>query len=162
GNTVDETSIYDPVAGAWVTGPVMGQRRWYNVSVTLGDNRVFTLGGNRTSGLSGTGEIWSQSGGWTTVPGAVMTPLLTSDPANRSQEPPRLFLAPDGRVFVPGPTPAMQFYDLTGSGSIQSAGLRGDDEFSQNDVTVMFDTGKFLKAGGNPNYDVGTAAPNTP
>jgi hypothetical protein len=94
---------------------------------------------------------WRQ--GWTVVPGAVMDPLLTTDPVNRSQEHPRMFVAPDGRVFVPGPTPNMQWYDLSGGGSIQPAGRRGDDGFSQNDATVMFDVGKLLKAGGNPNYD---------
>jgi len=57
-----------------------------------------------------------------------------------------IFVAPNGRIFVPGPTPNMQWYDLTGGGSIQSAGRRGDDVFSQNDVTVLYDVGKLLKA----------------
>ena len=82
-----------------------------------------------------------------------MTPSLTGVDINRAEEHPRLFVAPNGKIFVPGPTPNMQWYDLSGSGSIQSAGLRGDDTFSQNDSTVMFDVGKLLKAGGNPNYD---------
>ena len=46
----------------------------------------------------------------------------------------------------------MQWYDVA-AGSITSAGNRGDDEVSQNDITVMFDVGKILKAGGNISYD---------
>jgi galactose oxidase len=153
GPVVASTSIYDSTTATWTADALMNQPRWYNVSVTLPDGRVFTLGGNARSGLDGRGEIWAPGAGWTTVPGAVMTPLLTSDTTNRSEEHPRLFVAPNGKVFVPGPTPNMQWYDLSGTGSIQSAGLRGDDGFSQNNVTVMFDVGKLLEAGGNPNYD---------
>jgi galactose oxidase len=47
----------------------------------------------------------------------------------------------------------MQWYTTGGGGGVTSAGKRGDDELSQNDVTVMLDVGKLLKAGGNVNYD---------
>ncbi len=161
GPDVANTSLYDSLAATWSADALMNQPRWYPVSVTLPDGRVFTLGGNRLSGLDGTGEIWTPGGAWQTVPGAVMDPILTADPTNRSQEHPRLFVAPNGLIFVPGPTPNMQFYDLADGGSIQSAGTRGDDTFSQNDVTVMFDVGKLLKAGGNTNYD-GPGADVTP
>jgi galactose oxidase len=50
----------------------------------------------------------------------------------------------------------MQWVSLAGSGSIAPAGPRGDDETSQNDVTVMYDVGKVLKAGGNISYDRAT------
>jgi hypothetical protein len=153
GSTVANTSLYDFQSATWAADALMNQPRWYAVSVALPDGRVFTLGGNLASGLDGRGEIWAPGKGWTTLPNAVMDPLLTPDPTNRSQEHPRLFVAPDGRIFVPGPTPNMQWYDLTGNGSIQPAGRRGDDVFSQNDATVMFDVGKLLKAGGNTNYD---------
>ena len=161
------TSIYSPTAGAngsWANARAMNQSRWYNTSVTLPDGRVFTLGGNRTSGQTGTGEIWNPATNtWTMVPNAVMGPLTAGAPADsRPEEHPRLFVAPDGRLFVPGPTPNMQYYNVSGSGTITAAGTRGTganlDEFSQNDVTVPFDTGLFLKAGGNPNYDRSGAA----
>jgi galactose oxidase len=158
GPVVANTSLYDSLANTWAAGALMNQTRWYNVSVTLPDGRVFTLGGNRVSGMDGRGEIWTSGGSWQVVSGAVMTPIVTSDPTNRSQEHPRLFVAPNGKIFIPGPTPKMQWYDLTGNGSIQSAGTRGDDTFSQNDVTVMFNVGKLLKAGGNTNYDMTNAA----
>ena len=69
-------------------------------------------------------------------------------------EHPRLLIAPNGKIFIPGPTNRMQWYDVA-AGTITSAGNRGDDEVSQNDITVMFDVGKILKAGGNISYDRG-------
>ncbi len=161
GPVVANTSLYDPLSNNWAQDALMNQARWYDVSVTLPDGRVFTLGGNRRSGLSGTGEIWTAGHGWKVVPGAVMAPIETNVAVNRSQEHPRLFVAPNGKIFVPGPTPNMQWYDLSGTGSVSSAGKRLDDGFSQNDATVMFNVGKLLKAGGNPNYD-GAGASTTP
>jgi galactose oxidase len=151
----DATSIYNYATDSWTRGPAMHEQRWYNVSVTLPDGRALTLGGNRTSGKSGDGEIYNPANNtWTMMPGIDLA-VLTAGAADisRAMEHPRLLVAPNGRIFVPGPTPNMQFYDLGGSGSVSSAGPRGDDEFSQNDVTVMYDVGKILKAGGNINYD---------
>lgn len=113
------------------------------------------MGGNRTSGQSGNGEIYNPANNsWTSMPGITIAALMGGAEArSRAMEHPRLFLGPDGRIFAPGPSPNMQFYGLGGTGSVQAAGRRGDDEFSQNDITVMIGVGKFLKAGGNVSYD---------
>jgi hypothetical protein len=160
GTAVRNTSLYNFSGGTWDSDALMNQPRWYNSSVTLPNGDVFTLGGNLYGGLAynGSGERWTAGQGWSAVPGALLDPLVTSDPVNRSQEHPRMFVAPNGKVFISGPTPNMQWYDLSGNGSIQAAGTRGNDTFSQNDTTVMFDQGKLLKAGGNVNYDRTNAA----
>jgi galactose oxidase len=146
------TSIYRWQTDDWTRPASMVESRWYNSSVTMPDGRVFTLAGNRTSGLSGTGEIWNGSTwsflGWATI-GAITSGQATS---SRAMEHPRLHIAPNGKIFISGPTNRMQWYDVA-AGSITSAGNRGDDEVSQNDITVMFDVGKILKAGGNVSYD---------
>jgi galactose oxidase len=149
------TSIYNWMTDSWAPAKAMIESRWYNTSLTLPDGRVFTLGGNRTSGQSGTAEIWNPaSNTWTLVPNLVMGPITSGQPTDgRPQEHPRLHVAPNGKVFISGPTTNMQWYDFAGSGTVTAAGARSDDEFSQNDITVMFDAGKILKAGGNPNYD---------
>src|SRR5262245_11599201 len=148
------TSIYDYRTDTWTRGPTMTEQRWYNSSVTLSTGEVFTLGGNRTSRLSGAGEVWSPlTNRWVLEPGASMAPITTTVAENRSEEHPNIYLAPDGRLFYAGPNPRMQWYSALGQGgSVQDAGVRSDDEFSQNAVTVMFDKGKIFKAGGNPNY----------
>jgi galactose oxidase len=152
----DETSLYDPSTDSWSKGALMHQQRWYNTTVMLPDGRALTLGGNRTSGQSGNGEVYDPATDtWTPMDGIALTALTAgTDPiTSRTMEHPRQFVAPDGRVFVPGPTPNMQWISLAGTGSITAAGPRGDDETSQNDVTVMYEVGKLLKAGGNINYD---------
>ena len=100
GAVVNNTSTYDPATKTWAPQAVMNENRWYAASVTLPDGRVFTLGGNRRSGLSGTGEIFTPGVGWKTVPGAVMAPILSSNTLNRSEEHPRLFVAADGLMYV--------------------------------------------------------------
>jgi galactose oxidase len=159
----DATSIYNPDTDSWTKGGKMHEQRWYNVSVTLPSGKVMTLGGNRTTGGTGDGEIFDPAtNAWTFMSGLDLSPLTAGASADsRAMEHPRLFVAPNGKVFVPGPTPNMQFYDVSGGGSVTSAGKRGDDEFSQNDITVLYDVGKFLKAGGNINYDR-TNAPFVP
>ena len=46
GNDSGKTSIYDPATESWTTGPVMTTARGYQSSVTMGDGRVFTIGGS--------------------------------------------------------------------------------------------------------------------
>ena len=152
-------SIYNYSTNAWTTGKAMTERRWYNTSVTLADGRVLTLGGNRSTGGTGDGEIYNPStNAWTFMSALDIGPLVSGTSSDsRAMEHPRLSVAPDGRVFASGPSPNMQWYNTAGSGSVSSAGRRGDDETSQNDITVVYDIGKLLKAGGNPSYDRGTA-----
>ncbi|MBE9030324.1 RICIN domain-containing protein [filamentous cyanobacterium LEGE 11480] len=153
GPTVTSTSIFDSRNNRWTKSANMAQRRWYNTSVALPNGEVFTIGGNRTSKLDGRGEVWNASRGWRTLTGALMNPFYSGVSMNRAEEHPRLMVAPNGKLFGAGPTPNMNWYDLKGNGSSQSAGKRGNDQFNQNGVYVMYDVGKVLSAGGNPNYD---------
>jgi galactose oxidase len=148
------TSIYSWTTDSWARGPAMIQPRWYNSSVTLPSGEVFTFAGNRhMPEYDGSGEVWSGPlNRWRAVPGASVAPTLTPEPLARPEEHPRLFVGPNGKVFFAGPSPALQWYDVAGTGSVTSAGRRGDDETSQNAVTVMYDVGRILKAGGDPAY----------
>jgi galactose oxidase len=151
----DANSIYNPATDAWSRAGAMHQQRWYNTSISLPDGRILTLGGNRTSGKDGNGEIYDPgSNTWTMMNGIALAPLTAGMPEDgRAMEHPRLSVAADGRIFASGPSPNMQWYTTGGGGGVTSAGKRGDDELSQNDVTVMLDVGKILKAAGNVNYD---------
>jgi galactose oxidase len=154
----DATSIYNFATDSWSKGAAMNHQRWYNVTATLADGRAVTFGGNRTTNDTGDGEVYNpSSNSWTFLSGFKLASMLSSAPMNRSMEHPRMFLIPDGHIFAPGPTPNMQFYSVSGSGSVTSVGKRSDDEFSQNDITVMYqvdeNSAHFLKAGGNISYD---------
>ncbi|HEX9998965.1 MAG TPA: discoidin domain-containing protein [Actinoplanes sp.] len=170
GNNSEKTSIYNPATDAWTTGPNMKTARGYQASVTLGDGRVFTIGGSWSGprgGVNGAphkaGEIWSPSGGWVALPGADALPMLTAD-ANpngdyRKDNHAWLFAWSGGKVLQAGPSRKMNWYDVSGTGSVAAAGTRGDDGDAMNGNAVMYDAGKILTIGGAPSYEqVGATA----
>ena len=58
----------------------------------------------------------------------------------------------DGRVLQAGPSANMHWIDPTGAGLVRTAGMRGDDVYSQSGNAVMYDIGKILKVGGSTAY----------
>jgi galactose oxidase len=165
GPYIATTSIYSSANSGWTNTASMNRKRWYNSSTTLPDGTVFTLGGVNNSGgdpktIVEAGERWNGSG-WKMLPGALTQPLfdgVSTSHLSRAEQHPRSFVAPNGKVFVAGPTPNMLWYDLNGGsaagdGSSRFAGKRGDDAFATNNVTVMLEPGRILSAGGNPNYN---------
>jgi galactose oxidase len=160
GPYIATTSIYSSANNAWTNTASMNRKRWYNSSTTLADGTVFTLGGVSDSGgdpktIVEAGERWNGSS-WQMLSGAKTQPLfdgVSTGHLSRAEQHPRGFVAPNGKVFVAGPTPNMRWYDPTGDGSSSFAGKRGDDAFSTNNVTVMLEPGKILSVGGNPNYN---------
>jgi galactose oxidase len=162
GPYIATTSIYSSSDG-WTNTASMNRKRWYNSSTTLPDGSVFTLGGVNNSGgdpktIVEAGERWNGAD-WQMLPGARTQPLfegVNTPHLSRAEQHPRGFVAPNGKVFVAGPTPNMRWYDPNannGDGSSSFAGKRGDDGFATNNVTVMLEPGRILSAGGNPNYN---------
>jgi galactose oxidase len=160
GMYVATTSIYSSTDNTWKNSDDMNRKRWYNSSTTLPDGNVFTVGGINDGGgdpktIVEAGERWNGSD-WRMLPGARTEPLFDGVKTTylaRAEQHPRSFVAPNGKLFVAGPTPNMLWYDPNGDGSSSFAGKRGDDAFATNNVTVMFEPGKILSAGGNPNYN---------
>ncbi|MEM9089813.1 MAG: DUF4347 domain-containing protein [Cyanobacteria bacterium P01_F01_bin.53] len=166
GEYVTSTSIFDFETGQWSDGPDMEYRRWYNSSLTLADGDVFTIGGERSNTgngariTTGLGEVFDLTDGWRTLSGAPIAPIANT--GDRGTEHPQIFLAPNGKVFAAGPSPTMYWYDTNGNGSITVAGERGDSPYSQVGMSVMYDTGKILFAGGSLVYDrAGASGYNT-
>lgn len=162
GPFVTNTSIYDFRSDQWYGDAHMAYERWYNTSVTLADGDVFTVGGrNDTLDLNDPGEMWSDGQGWVVLPGTPIKPM-TEGVLDRSNEHPKLFLAPNGRLFAAGPSPRLRYYDTIGNGHVDTEFInRADDVLAQNNVSVMFDERKILAAGGSKSYDIGVKG-NTP
>ena len=171
GNDSTKTSIYDPKTDAWTSGPDMTTARGYQASVTLGDGRVFTIGGSWSGGRGGvngvphkSGEVWSPTTGWTALPGANVVPMLTNDADPngdyRKDNHAWLFAWTGGKVLQAGPSKAMNWYTTTGTGGVTAAGTRGDDGDAMNGNAVMYDTGKILTVGGAPSYENSYATAN--
>jgi hypothetical protein len=86
--------------------------------------------------------------------GIALAPLTDGMPADGGPWSTRASSWPPTAASSPrGPRPTCSGTPPRAAGSVTAAGKRGDDELSQNDVTVMLDAGKLLKAGGNVNYD---------
>jgi galactose oxidase len=62
---------------------------------------------------------------------------------------PRAFLAPDGRIFVAGPTVPTRFLSVAGAGSWSGGPKRLFPEAREYGSAVMYDDGKILYAGGS-------------
>ena len=108
--------------------------RGYQSNVTTSTGEVFTIGGSWSGGVGNKhGEVWSEAGGWRTLPNVLVDNILTDDPEERPFRQSRLAVCrPGGRVFHAGPSRQMNWISTTGTGSIASAGLavrqRGRDE----------------------------------
>lgn len=162
GSGNDKTSIYNPVTGNWEAGEAMNTIRGYQGNVTMGDGSVFTLGGSWSGPIGGkNAELWTQESGW------VAYPEITSDATVRdgSEEEPQgeyrddnhawLWAAPNGKIFHAGPSRNMHWIDPDGANKVVNAGTRGNDPYSINGTTVMYDIGKILKVGGAEAYGGG-------
>lgn len=82
--------------------------------------------------------------------------MLTKDAggAFRSDNHAWLFAWTNNSVFQAGPSSAMNWYNVSGSGSWKAAGTRASDPDSMCGNAVMFDAvnGLILTAGGSPSY----------
>lgn len=146
------SSLYDPVANTWSSGPQMNIARGYNADTILPDGSVMTLGGSWSGGTAGgkNAEIYTPGGSWRTLTGVPYDPYLLDGVYNGWQTDAHAALIPtgNGRVLMAGPSPNMAWIDTRGNGSSTPAGRRGDDQPSLGGPVVMYDAGKILKVGG--------------
>ncbi len=150
------TSIFDPVANTWTTGPAMNIARGYNANTILADGSVFTLGGSWSGGVGNKhGEVWTEATGWRRLSGIPIDPMLSVDSSRNFGGDSHFWLIPTGhgRVLHAGPGVNMHLLDTRGNGATQAMGARGNDQFSVSGTAVMYDIGKVLKLGGSPGYE---------
>lgn len=156
GNNSNVTSIYNPVTDTFTRVQNMNVGRGYNSNTLLPDGSVFTFGGSWSGALAmRIGELWTETGGWKRLSSITTDPFvgLDANPTRYSFDS-HFWLKPggNGRIFFAGPAPQMHWIDTTGSGSVEAVGPRGDDIFAINGISVMYDTGKILVAGGSDSY----------
>lgn len=164
GNDSPRTSIYDPGADNWISGPNMVISRGYQAQCTISDGRTFVIGGSWSGGQGNkNGEIYDpNSNTWTGLPGCPVAPMLTNDNGGvfRADNHGWLFGWKDGSVFQAGPSVNMNWYGTGGGGSQAGAGTRDGDGDAMNGNAVLYDAvaGKILAVGGAPNYQGAPAA----
>lgn len=156
GSNAAVTSFYDPKTNGFTRGPDMKIARGYQSSVTLSNNRIFTIGGAYSGPLrSKDGELFdSATSTWTALPGAKVAPMLTTDAEGiwREDNHAWLFAWKNGSVFQAVPSKAMNWYGTSGTGSQAAAGVRDTTDDAMCGIFVMYEPGKILTAGGSPDY----------
>ena len=122
--------------GSWSSGTQMARGRWYPTATIMGDGSVVILAGrDQASTVVTIPEVWS--GG--------SLRRLTGAPASLTYYP-RMFLTPDGRLFMAGAPRATKFLSVGGSGSWKKGPAK---MLARNyGSAVMYDDGKVLYAGG--------------
>lgn len=164
GSSSPRTSIYNPVTNAWASDANMNIPRGYQGTTVLSNGSVFTLGGSWSGGLGGkSGELWTSGTGWGVLSGISATPITGPDPAGvyRGDNHLWLFALPNGNVFHAGPTAEMHWITTSGSGTITSAGNRGDDPYAINGTATLYDVNKIMKTGGAAAYENQNATRST-
>ena len=131
------TNLFDPATGGWQALPQMAKGRWYPTNTTLPNGEVLTVAGTDETGANvPVPEVWNGSA-WRPLTSATLgLPYY-----------PRMFVAPDGRVFYAGEEQQTRYLDVTGTGSWTNGPLR---QFGTRDYgsAVMYEPGKILYVGG--------------
>ena len=155
GSDAKANSFYNPATNTFTRAPDLLMPRGYQSSVTLSDNRVFTIGGAYSGPRKGKdGEVFDpKSNSWKALPGAKVGPMLTVDKEGiwREDNHAWLFAWKDGSVFQAGPSKAMNWYSSKGNGAQVAAGTR-DTVDAMCGIFVMYEPGKILTAGGATDY----------
>jgi galactose oxidase len=124
-------------ANGWSSSARMARGRWYPTATTMGNGDVVITGGTDEAATSvPLPEVWSK-GSIRQLTGAAQTlPWY-----------PRAFLAPNGSLYVAGPSAVTRFLSVAGSGSWKKGPTRLDGS-REYGAAVMYDDGKILYAGG--------------
>ena len=130
-------NVFDPATGAWQVLPAMAQGRWYPTNTTLPDGEVLTVGGTDSAGVNvPVPEVWNGTAWRRLTSASLDLPLY-----------PRMFVAPDGRIFYAGEEQWSRYLDVAGTGHWSYGPLRkfGTRNYGS---AVMYEPGKILYVGG--------------
>lgn len=141
-----QVSIFDFRNDTWNFTYSLNSPRWYPTTVAMPDGTVFTALGE---GGGSYPEVWTENSGWQTKSGINFNSAVLSYTGNYERNWwPLLHLAPNGQVFLSGPTPKMAYLNPAGAGSMQIVGPLVDTWYHKHGTTVMYNQGKLLTAGG--------------
>lgn len=145
-NGHSRAAIYDPFSDTWQDNiPNMNAGRWYSTNTILPNGDVLVLNGAIDSYTNKNllPQIWQlQTQSWRNLVSAEEAAPMGIDFY------PRMFVAPDGRVFKAGPDRDTWFLDTRGTGQWQRGPDMNWPGFRGYSSSVMFDEGKILVIGG--------------
>jgi len=134
------SSLYDPIANAWIAAPNMNAGRWYPTVTTLANGDALVVSGSidNTVGTNTLPQVYQAgSATWRNLSSAALGLDLY----------PMMFVAPNGRVVNVGPTPTTRALDTSGTGAWS---LIGSSKFGHRSYgsAVMYAEGRILLVGG--------------
>src|SRR5204863_30808 len=149
-------NIYDPYSDTCDPLPLMTHCRWYPTVLVLPNGDVLLMGGYDETGTNTVSrqiEIYHHdASGWTTRELDVSQDLAENDAAHNGLIYPRLFLVPDGRIFVLGNGPNTWWLNLAAEGTadVWTAGPATIGAYTRNDYgsATMVEPGKIILLGG--------------
>jgi Domain of unknown function (DUF1929) len=133
-----DMSIFNPGSQSWTQTTAMKRGRWYPTNTTTGNGEVVIIAGRDEAGIQVTiPEIWSASGAIRQLTGAPLSlPYY-----------PRMFLAPNGKLFYAGENQRSRWLKITGTG-LWTSGPNRLYGLRDYGAAVMYDEGKILYVGG--------------
>ena len=133
--------IYDPFQNTFTPTPDMNNGRWYPTVTGLPNGDLLVISGdtNSNTAVNPLPQVFQVSTGqWRDLTNAqLMTALY-----------PNMFVAPNGKVFMAGPSRLSRYLDTTGAGSWQSVANMNFTAVRDYGPGLMYDTGKILMVGG--------------
>jgi beta-lactam-binding protein with PASTA domain len=148
---LNEVDIFDPNTQAWIRAQPMAFKRWYPTATRLPDGRILSVSGSRNSlsDVVNVPEVYDPATDtWTTLTAATNPiPLY-----------PFLFVLPDGRVIWVGNSEVASRTQVLSLSTLTWTVV--DNRVIDGGSAVMFQPGKFLKAGtAADSGNTGLAAP---
>jgi hypothetical protein len=134
-------STYDPFTNRWSRVPDMNAGRWYPTATTLANGDVLVVSGSidNAVGENRLPEVFqTASGTWRDLTNAQIRLDLY----------PRMFLAPNGRVFTASPSTVTSYLETSGTGAWTVVAHRSVNVYRDYDAAVLYDDGKVLVVGG--------------
>ncbi len=143
GDGIRDTNIFNPATNSWTAAPNMSQARWYPSVTTLNDNKVVTISGSSDAvDWADIPEIYNP----TTNTWSNLTGVNTSD--MRDIMYPHPYMLDNGTLYVIAPsTGVVRRLNV----SNKTWTTMADAPFL-NSATVMYRPGKFMIAGGGPEF----------
>ncbi|MEO8089662.1 MAG: galactose oxidase-like domain-containing protein [Gemmatimonadales bacterium] len=131
-------TLFDYRTKAWTNGPPMARGRWYPTATTLANGEVLTVSGtDEDANFVTMPEVWTASNTWRQLGTASRTQPFY----------PRMFVAPNGRVYDVGPSQTLRSLNPAGTGS-WSTTAASSRIYRDYGSAVMYQPGKVLIVGG--------------
>ena len=131
---------YNYVTDTWTSLPDMNAGRWYPTTTALANGDVLTISGDidTTVGVNPLPQVMQvKTGTWRNLTSAQLT----------LDDYPRMFQAPNGKVFYAGMSATSRYLDTSGTG-LWSAVATRLGVFQDYGSAVMYAPGKILVVGG--------------